>query len=174
MARKTHSTPRAARSLELTIKNVHAAGIDVGSTFHCVAVPPDRDAEPVRTFKVYTPDLYELAAWLKECRITTVAMEATGVYWVPLYETLLDQGFDVLVVNPMFVKRMRDAKTDISDSQLLLQLHTYGQLPASFHPTLDISILQSYWRQRARLVQQAADAVRLMQKALDLTCFFAV
>jgi len=122
----------------------------------------------VRTFKVYTPDLFELATWLKQYHISTVAMEATGIYWIPLYEILLEQGFEVLVVNPVFVKRMRDTKTDMADSQLLLQLHTYGQLPASFHPTLEISVIQSYWRQRARLIAQAADAVRLMQKALDL------
>lgn len=167
MAHK-YRAPKKARSLDLTIKNLHAAGIDIGSTFHCVAVPPDRDAESVRTFKVYTPDLYELAAWLKECRINTVAMEATGVYWVPPYEILQAQGFEVFLVNPDFVRRMRDPKSDVADSQLLLQLHTYGQLPASFRPTLDITILQTYWRQRDRLVGQAADAIRLMQKALDL------
>jgi transposase len=168
MARKNYSKPRPARSLSLSIKNPDAAGIDVGSTFHCVAVPPDRDANSVRTFKVYTPDLHEMAAWLKSCRITTVAMEATGVYWVPIYEVLQAHGFEVIVANPDFVRRMRDPKTDVADSQLILQLHTYGQLPASFRPTLDISVLQAYWRQRDRLVNQAADAIRLMQKALDL------
>jgi transposase len=168
MARKNHSRPRPAKSLDLSIKNPDAAGIDVGSTFHCVAVPPDRDAESVRTFKVYTPDLHEMAAWLKACRITTAALEATGVYWVPIYEILQAHNIKVILVNPDFVRRMRDPKTDVADSQLMLQLHTYGQLPASFRPTLDISILQTYWRQRDRLVYEAADAIRLMQKALDL------
>lgn len=168
MARKNYARPRPAKPLDLTIKHPDAAGIDVGSTFHCVAVPPDRDAESVRIFKVYTPDLHAMIAWLTACRITTVAMEATGVYWVPLYELLLAAGFEVVVVNPLFIKRMRDEKTDIADSQLILQQHTYGQLPASFHPTLDISVVQAYWRQRERLVGQAADAIRLMQKALDL------
>jgi transposase len=168
MPRKNHRTPKKVRSLDLTIKNPNAAGIDVGSTFHCVAVPPDRDADSVRTFKVYTPDLHELAAWLKECRISTVAMEATGIYWIPVYEVLQAHGFEVITVNPDFVRRMRDPKTDVSDSLLLLQLHTYGQLPASFRPPLDISVLQTYWRQRDRLVGQASDAIRLMQKALDL------
>lgn len=168
MARKKRLTHRAPRTLELGIKNPNAAGIDIGSTFHCVAVPPDRDAESVRTFGVYTPDIHELAAWLKACSITTVAFEATGVYWVPVYEILQAHGFDILLVNPDFVRRMRDPKTDVSDSQLLLQLHTYGQLPSSFRPTLDINIIQTYWRGRDRLVRQAADAIRLMQKALEL------
>lgn len=168
MARKNHRTPRAPRPVHLSVKNPHAAGVDIGSTFHCAAVPPDRDAESVRTFAVYTPDLHELVAWLKGCCITTVAMEATGVYWIPLYEILLEAGLEAVLVNPLFVKRMRDPKTDVADSQLLLQLHTFGQLPASFRPPLDISVLRSYWRQRERLVGEAADAIRLMQKSLTL------
>jgi len=109
-----------------------------------------------------------MACWLKSCNITTVAVEATGVYWIPVYEILQAQGIEVITVNPDFVRRMRDPKTDVADAQLLLQLHTYGQLPASFRPDLDIAVLQTYWRQRDRLVSQASDAIRLMQKALDL------
>jgi len=104
MARKNHSKPRPAKLLNLSIKNPNAAGIDIGSTFHCVAVPPDRDADSVRTFKVYTPDLHEMAAWLKSCLITTVALEATGVYWIPVYEILQAEGFEVILVNPDFVR----------------------------------------------------------------------
>ena len=103
MARRNHFKPRRPKSLELSIKNPNAAGIDIGSAFHCVAVPPDRDTESVRTFKSYTPDLHEMSAWLKACSVSTVAMEATGVYWVPVYEILLSHGFDVVVVNPSFV-----------------------------------------------------------------------
>jgi len=168
MARKKHWKQKPTRTIELTVKNPNAAGMDIGSTFHCVAVPPDRDAESVRTFGVYTPDLHEMAAWLKACGITTVAMEATGVYWVPPYEILQEEGFKVLLVNPQFVRRMRDPKSDVDDSLLLLQLHTFGQLPASFRPDLDISVLQTYWRQRQRLVEQSADAIKLMHKALEL------
>jgi transposase len=131
-------------------------------------VPSDRDPYPVREFGCYTPDLEELADWLTQCGITTVAMEATGVYWIGLFQLLQARGFEVIVVNPQQIKQVSGRKTDVSDCQWIQQLHSYGLLHASFRPSLDISILQTYWRQRERLIQQAADAIRLMQKALDL------
>lgn len=143
-----------------------AAGIDVGAYFHCVAVPGDRDEFPVREFGCYTPDLQALADWLDACRVTTVAMEATGVYWIGLFQLLQARGFDVIVVNPQQIKQVSGRKTDVSDSQWIQQLHSYGLLHASFRPSHDICLLQTYWRQRERLIQQAADAIRLMQKVL--------
>jgi transposase len=157
-----------ALTRELTITHPNAAGIDVGAYSHHVAVPSDRDEYSVREFGCYTPDLQELAAWLKQCGITTVAMEATGVYWIGLYQLLLSLGFEVIVVNPHQVKQISGRKTDVSDCQWIQQLHAYGLLKASFLPSRDMHMLQTYWRQRERLIQQAADAIRLMQKALDL------
>lgn len=153
---------------QLAITHPDAAGIDVGAYSHYVAVPGDRDEFTVREFGCYTPDLQALADWLTQCRITHVAMEATGVYWVGVFQLLLARGFQVIVVNPQQIKQVSGRKTDVSDCQWIQQLHAYGLLHASFRPSLDISILQTYWRQRERLIRQAADAIRLMQKALDL------
>jgi transposase len=166
--RRSQPHKRPALAPALTITHPDAAGIDVGGRSHYVAVPGDRDACPVREFGCYTPDLHDLADWLTQCRVTHVAMEATGVYWIGLFQLLQARGFDVIVVNPQQIKQVCGRKTDVSDCQWIQQLHGYGLLHASFRPTQDISILQTYWRQRERLIQQTADAIRLMQKALDL------
>lgn len=109
-----------------------AAGIDVGATAHVVAVPPDRDARPVRTFRTFSGDLHRLAQWLKEVGITTIAMESTGVYWVPVFEILEVHGFVVLLVNARDVKNVPGRKTDVNDAQWLQQLHQHGLLRGSF------------------------------------------
>lgn len=170
MARSRRAEPQKIKAItpNLSITHPDAAGIDVGAYSHFVAVPGDRDPYCVREFGCYTPDLQALADWLTQCRITTVAMEATGVYWIGLFQLLQARGFDVIVVNPQQIKQVSGRKTDVSDSQWIQQLHSYGLLHASFRPSHEISILQTYWRQRERLIQQAADAIRLMQKALDL------
>jgi transposase len=146
--------------------NPNAAGIDCGSTEHYVAVPPDRDPTPVRAFKTFTADLHRLADWLTGCGITTVAIESTGVYWIPLYEILEARGLDVVLVNAQHVKNVPDRKTDVVDCQWLQQLHSVGLLRGSFRPTAAIAALRAYVRHRETLVQSATTHVQRMQKAL--------
>lgn len=146
--------------------NPDAAGIDIGSQFHVVAVSADRDPEPVRTFKSFTGDLYRLADWLKAIGITSVVMESTGVYWIPVFEILQSRGFEVVLANARDAKQVPGRKTDVRDAQWLQQLHQYGLLRGSFHPTEVISTLRSYMRQRERLLEYAAAHIQHMQKAL--------
>jgi hypothetical protein len=121
-------------SRSLSMINPNAAGIDVGSTFHVVAVPADRAAEAVRTFQTFTSDLHRLADWLQEVGVTTVAMESTGVYWIPVFEILEARGLEVILVNARHVKNVPGRKTDVNDAQWLQQLHQYGLLRGSFRP----------------------------------------
>lgn len=148
--------------------NPDAAGIDIGSRFHAVAVPADRDEEPVRSFDSFTADLYRLAEWLVECRITTVAMESTSVYWMPLYAILTDRGIRVVLSNARDVRHVPGRKSDVTDAQWLQQLHQYGLIRGSFHPAEGYDALRAYLRQRERLVQYAASHIQHMQKALML------
>lgn len=163
--RRGKRTPSSVRQ-ELMQLNLNAAGIDVGSEEHYVAVPADRDAEPVRTFGSFTPDLRDMADWLQQCGITHVALESTGVYWIPVFQMLETRGFSVLLVNPTYVKNVSGRPTDVGDAQWLQQLHTYGLLPASFRPDEATCVLRSYWRQRADLIRCASQHVLHMQKAL--------
>jgi transposase len=146
--------------------NPNAAGIDCGADTHYVAVPPDRDATPVRAFKTFTTDLQRLADWLTACGVTTVAMESTGVYWIPLYEILEARGVDVMLVNARHVKNVPGRKTDVVDCQWIQELHSVGLLRGSFRPTAAIAALRAYLRHRETLVQSAATHVQRMQKAL--------
>jgi len=118
--------------------NSNAAGIDVSSREHVVAVPEDRAKTAVRTFPGFTRDLHALAGWLKECRIDTVAMESTGVYWYHLYTILLDYNIEVYLVNAHHVKNVPGRKSDVSDARWLQELHTFGLLRASFQPDMDL------------------------------------
>jgi transposase len=147
--------------------NLNAAGIDIGATAHFVAVPPDRDPQPVRQFATFTADLHRLAAWLTACGVDTVVMESTGVYWIPLFEILDARGFHVLLVNARHVKNVTGRKSDVLDCQWLQQLHTYGLLSGAFRPADEIVVLRSYLRQRTMLVQGAATHIQHMQKALQ-------
>jgi transposase len=147
--------------------NTMAAGIDVGSKSHFVAVPEGCDEISVREFKSFTTDLFELANWLEECEIKTVAMESTGVYWIPLYELLELRGFDVRLVDARKVKNVSGRKTDVLDCQWLQQLHTYGLLSGAFRPNKQTCALRAYMRQRSMLIQQAASHIQHMQKALS-------
>ncbi len=151
---------------ELVPLHRRAAGIDIGSTFHVVAVPVDLDAEPVRTFKSFTSDLHRLADWLVSLDITTVAMESTGIYWVPVYEILEARGLEVVLANARDAKNVPGRKTDVNDAQWIQQLHSYGLLRASFRPGPALVTLRSYLRHRERLIQYAASHVQHMQKAL--------
>jgi transposase len=164
--RRRHSPkPRISPSV-LDHINRNAAGIDCGSAEHFVAVPPDRDPTPVRSFATFTGDLHQLADWLTACHVTSVAMEATGVYWIPLYEILDARGFTVLLVNARHVKNVPGRKSDVSDCEWLRDLHIVGLLRGSFRPADGIVALRAYLRHRQTLIESAGSHVQRMQKAL--------
>lgn len=146
--------------------NSNAAGIDIGSEEMYVAVPPGRDEESVRCFPTFTADLHRLADWLKSCGINTVAMELTGVYWIPLFEILEAGGFQVYLVNARHLKNVSGRKTDVLDCQWLQQLHTYGLLRPSFRPPEQIVSIRSLVRHREMLVEYRSAHIQHMQKAL--------
>jgi transposase len=146
--------------------NRNAAGIDCGSEAHYVAVPPERDSEPVRSFKTFTADLHRLADWLEARKIKTVAMESTGVYWIPIFEILEERGFEVVLVNSRHVKNVPGRKTDVLDCQWIQELHSVGLLCGSFRPAAEIATLRAYLRHREKLVEGAASHIRRMQKVL--------
>ncbi len=143
-----------------------AAGIDCGEKHHFVAVPTDRDSQPVREYRTVTRELYRLADWLAQCGIKTVAMESTGVYWIPVYEILEERGFEVVLVNARDVHNVRGRKSDVSDCEWLQQLHSVGLLRASFRPAAAIVPLRAYMRERATLVEEVSARIQRMQKAL--------
>ena len=151
---------------QLATVNLHAAGIDVGAEEHWAAVPACDDSHPVRRFGANTADLDALADWLWACGITTVALESTGVYWIPLFEVLEARGFQVLLVDPGKMPRNGRPKSDVHDCQWLQRLHTYGLLSACFRPEDQVVVLRSYLRQRAALLADAARDIQHMQKAL--------
>jgi transposase len=150
----------------MAVRHPDAAGIDIGSRSHWVAVPADRDEEAVREFGGFTGDLHHLADWLKRCGIKTVAMESTGVYWIPLYDVLEERGFEVLLVNASHLRNVPGRKSDVKDCQWIQQLHSFGLLRGSFRPPEEILELRTYMRQRERLIVDAARHVQHMQKAL--------
>ncbi len=155
-----------ARKHELSLHYPNAAGIDIGSASHYVAVPSDRDEQPVREFKSFTQDLETLADWLKSCQIDTVAMESTGVYWIPLFELLESRGFTVYLVNARHVKNVCGRKSDVLDCQWLQQLMSYGLLSGAFRPKEEICVLRVMVRQREMLLKYQAQHIQHMQKAL--------
>ena len=122
-----------------------AAGVDIGAEEIYVAVPADRDESPVRCFGTFTRDLYEAADWLRACRIRTVAMESTSVYWIPLYQILEERGFSVFLVNAQHVRNVPGRKSDVSDCQWIQYLHSVGLLKASFRPPSEICAIRSLW-----------------------------
>src|SRR5713101_2997999 len=151
----------------LTITHPNAAGIDIGSASHFVAVPPDRDNEPVREFRSFTVDLNAIADWLEACGIDTVAMESTGVYWIPLFELLESRGLTVYLVNARHVKNVSGRKSDVLDCQWLQQLMSYGLLSGAFRPKDEICALRSIMRQRTMLLCYQGQHIQHMQKALS-------
>lgn len=163
--RRQPPKPRVSPSV-LDRINPNAAGIDCGSAEHFVAVPPDRDATPVRSFQTFTTDLHRLADWLAACQVTSVAMEATGVYWIPIFEILEARGFTVLLVNARHVKNVPGRKSDVSDCEWLRDLHMVGLVRGSFRPADAMVALRAYLRHRASLVESAGTHVQRMQKAL--------
>jgi hypothetical protein len=148
--------------------NPRAAGVDIGSATHWVAIDPSLSEQPVREFAAYTGDLQKLADWLLEHKIQTVAMEATGVYWIALFELLRERGLEVCLVDARATKQVAGRKSDISDCQWIQELHSYGLLKQAFIPEAQIATLRSYVRQRDRWVADAARAIQHMQQALEL------
>ncbi len=158
---------RGAVTSKLRVHNRAAAGLDIGAEEIWACVPAESDAQPVRAFGTFTPDLQALADWLGQCEVTTVAMESTGVYWIPIYEVLEARGFEVCVVNARHLKNVPGRKSDVQDCQWLQQLHSYGLLTASFRPAEDMRVLRAYLRQRAMLIEHRASHIQHLQKALQ-------
>src|SRR6516225_1050279 len=156
----------AANDPGLTIVHPNAGGIDVGNESHFVAVPPDRDPNPVQEFGCWTADLKRMAAWLSTCRIDTVAIQATGVYSIPLYDILTAHGIRVVLVNAQHTKNVPGRKSDVQECQWLMKLHTYGLLRDSFRLEEKMEGVRTIWRLRDRHVKDASRAVQHMQKAL--------
>jgi transposase len=150
----------------LDIVHPDAAGIDVGGSEHWVAISPDRDAEPVRRFECFTADLHEMARWLVEKGVRSVALQSTGVYWMPVFEVLEQHGLEVYLVNARHTKNVPGRKSDIQECQWLLKLHAFGLLNNSFQPTDEIRIARSLWRHRGNLVAEASSAIQRMHKVL--------
>jgi len=147
--------------------NPNVAGIDIGSRTHYVAIPVDRDPEPVQSFGCTTPELHKLAQWLKDSQIKSVVIESTGVYWVPVVEILEPYELEVHLVNARHAKGVPGRKSDVQDCQWLQELHSYGLLSGCFRPAAEIQPLRAYWRQRGSLVQQRSQQTQRMQKALE-------
>ena len=164
--KQKRSVPKRMDWKALEIVHPDAAGIDVGGSEHWVAVGPDRDPEPVRRFGCFTADLHEMGRWLVAKGVRSVAMQSTGVYWMPVFEVLEQQGLEVYLVNAQHTKNVPGRKSDIQECQWLLKLHAFGLLNNSFQPTDEIRIARTLWRQRSSLVAEAASVIQRMQKVL--------
>jgi transposase len=150
----------------LEIVHPDAAGIDVGGSEHWVAISPERDIEPVRRFGCFTADLREMARWLIEKGVRSVAMQSTGVYWMPVFEVLEQHGLEVYLVNAQHTKNVPGRKTDVEECQWLLKLHAFGLLNNSFQPSNEIRVARTLWRHRGDLVAEAGSVIQRMQKVL--------
>jgi transposase len=164
--RTRKQTQKMKQTRHLQHINPSAAGIDVGSRSHFVAVPEGRCEQSVREFSSFTDDLHRMADWLLSCGVSTVAMESTGIYWIPVFEILESRGLEVRLVNAHHVKNVPGRKSDVLDCQWLQRLHSYGLLEGAFRPTEQVCTLRAYVRQRMNLVRYAAAHVQHMQKAL--------
>lgn len=168
---RAHPRPGLKQVDPLQVINPHAAGIDIGAASHYVAVPAGADpqsGENVRIFQSFTCDLEAIVAWLKHCQVTTVAMESTGVYWIPLFDLLAREGLRPMLVDARRTKNLPCRKSDVSDCQWIQQLHSYGLLQPAFRPDAEIVTLRCLVRQRTRLIESAAMCVQHMQQALNL------
>lgn len=161
---KSAPQPKAQAALQIVFPN--AAGLDIGASEIMAAIPPDREGVTVRGFGTYTPDLAALADWLKEEGVTHVAMESTGVYWIPVFELLEERGFEVIVVNARHIKHPPGRKSDVMDCQWIQQLHAHGMLRGSFRPEADMCTLRAYLRHRDNLLEDRAKHIQYMEKAL--------
>jgi transposase len=158
---------REKRECRTVVLEPDAAGIDIGAEEIYVAVPPDRDEQSIRRFSSFTCDLHALADWLVQCRVRTVAMESTGVYWIPLFQILEARGLEVYLVNAHYLKSVPGRKSDVCDCQWIQYLHSVGLLKASFRPPSDICAVRSLWRHRGSLLQMASEHIMHMQKSLS-------
>ncbi|MEM9276237.1 MAG: IS110 family transposase [Cyanobacteria bacterium P01_F01_bin.143] len=164
-SRKKKSAKKSEAS-QLQKLNPHTAGIDLGAREHWVCVPSEASEQNIRCFGCTTPDLLALADWLEECHVTSVALESTGVEWIPLFQILSERNLEVFLVNAKMVKNVPGRKSDVLDCQWLQQLHSYGLLAPSFVPKGEIAVLRSYLRQRENLIKNASSHIQRMQKAL--------
>ena len=162
-AKKLHTK----KGVELKIVNPNAAGIDIADTEMQVCVPVDRDGDNNRRFGSFTRDLNEICGWLKDCGIDTAAMEATGIYWIPLFFKLKESGIDVILVNAHEVKNISEKKTDEADAEWLMLLHTYGLLKASYQPENEARQVRNLARHRGNILRAAGKEVQHMQKAME-------
>jgi transposase len=144
-----------------------SAGIDISPEVIYVAVDPRKDAPAVRTYGTFTGELYRIANWLKACGVRTVAMESTGVYWIPLFQVLEERGLEVFLVNARHYKNVPGRKTDVCDAAWLQYLHAVGLLRGSFRPAQEICAFRTLMRHRSSLVQSASEHIQHMQKSLD-------
>lgn len=170
---KTKTSPSKKRKPKVSIDqrweiiNPQAAGIDIGAREHWVCVPPGAAPDPVRRFGTFTADLEALADWLQECGVTTVAMEATGVYWIPVFQILEGRGLKPVLVNARQTKNVAGRKSDVQDCQWIQRLHTYGLLQGSFRPADAYCVVRTYLRYRDELVSARSTQTQHMQKALQ-------
>jgi transposase len=167
MANKAKSIKKNSKK-ELMIVNPDAAGIDISSTEYQVCVPEDRSKENNKMFEAFTCDLHAIAEWLKKCNIKTVAMEATGIYWIQIFFVLQDYGFDVLLVNAKHIKNIGEKKTDVVDADWIQLLHSYGLLKASYQSDNLSKQLRNLVRHRASLIQSASKVILHIHKSFDM------
>ena len=163
--RRRRRKGKGSRTAQPNVMHPDAAGLDIGSTEVYAAVRPERDPDPIRNFPTFTVDLHALANWLKECQVTTVAMESTGVYWIPVYQILEAHGFEVVLVNARHVHSVPGRKSDVADCEWLRYLHSVGLLRGSFRPADEVCVLRSVLRHRDTLIKTASRSVLHMQKA---------
>jgi transposase len=153
--------------IKMEVVNAHAAGIDVGSRSHWVAV--GQHMQDIREFGVFNEDLYEMAAWLKEKQVKTIAMESTGTYWQNLYAVLIAYGFHVILCNGKYTKNIKGKKTDVKDCQWIQRLHSLGLLSSSFLPDGDTEQLRTFCRHRSNLIHEAASTLDISEKLTPLS-----
>jgi transposase len=162
--RRSKKTTTPAQSMPIV--NADTAAVDIGATEMFACVPDDRDATPIRRFGAFTEDLLALSAWFSACHIKTVALESTGVYWIPLYQILEDAGFEVYLSNARSLKNVSGRKSDVGDSQWLQFLHSVGLVRTSFRPSQQVCAVRSILRHRCSLIEQASMQIQHIQKAL--------
>ena len=163
--RKASTKPNV--NAEFPLIRPNAAGLDIGSREHFVAVPEGRSTATVRSFGCTTSELREMAAWLESCGVDTVAMEATGVYWVPVYEVLEDAGIEAFLFDGRQTRHVSGRKSDVLDCQWSQKLHSYGLLTRAFRPDKQIATLRAYWRHREGIVESCSRQIHLIHKALE-------
>lgn len=164
MAKKCKTNSGTTKMLHVIRPN--AAGIDIGATEIYIAVPGDRDVRSVRRFDSFTADLHEASKWLKSCKIDSIAMESTGVYWIPVFIILESYGFEISLVNARHVKNVPGRKSDVQDCQWLQYLHSVGLLSGSYHPPQEVCTIRALLRHRSGLVDMAASHIQHIHKAL--------